>query len=63
MAQNARLERALDEAIDLVLIQEETVQSVLARYPDMAGELEPLIRDALRVVAPVQAWQPSDAKR
>lgn len=55
---NERLQDILDECIASVLSGRDTVESCLAERPDVAGELEPLLRtvaqnlEELRVVAP-----------
>lgn len=55
MASERELNRIIDECLDRLLVRGETVESCLARYPEQARELEPLLRvvlQAQQVLAP-----------
>jgi hypothetical protein len=53
-----RFDEILDECIDLISLQGETVEECLARYPDLAEELEPHLRVSSRM-AQAYAFTPS----
>jgi len=52
------IERVLAECLTAIEKQQDTIEGCLARHPDLAGELEPLLRLAAEVRA-VPAVQPS----
>ncbi len=58
----SRFDQALDDCLTRIILQGEPVEACLARYPDLAAELEPHIQVALRT-ARAFAFTPSAASR
>lgn len=62
MAEKQRIEDILNDCLECVRVGRQTVEECLARYPEEAGELEPLLRLALSLdeasrVAPAPAFK------